>query len=284
MKTKALVLGGGGTVGIAWEVGVAVGLLEHGVDLRAADLLVGTSAGSVVGSFLALGFDPTQVLAVQKAMAATSQQSPMQMDLEGYQKVSAVWQGARAMDQETSREIGSLALQSRGMDEAAWVGQFGLLVGSQGGWPEKPLCVTAVDTETGELAVWDRSSGVPLHLAVAASCCVPGLFQPVTIGGRRYMDGGVWSGTHADQAAGHDTVLVVAPMGSAVYPLGHSQLMAEVERLRAAGSTVEVLLPDATTQAGFGPSMMDQTRVGGAAENGIRQGRELGARLAEIWH
>ena len=82
-------------------------------------------------------------------------------------------------------------------------------------WPERPLVVTAVDTETGEFTTFDRDSGVPLVSAVAASCAVPGVYPPVTIDGRRYMDGGMRSAANADLAQGYDRLVVLAPIRGA---------------------------------------------------------------------
>lgn len=173
MKKRALVLGGGGTVGIAWEAGVLAGLAQRGVDLAAADLLVGTSAGSVVGALLAMGLPPGQLLAVQQAMAAADQGDSAPLDPEGFQTIYTKWFGAPEVTPGLRREIGALALKARVADEQPWTARFHAMVGAQGVWPERRLYITGVEAATGEFVAWDSSSGVPLHLAVASSCSVP---------------------------------------------------------------------------------------------------------------
>lgn len=283
VKRRALVLGGGGTVGIAWEVGLFVGLLENGIDLGQADLIVGTSAGSVVGSLIAAGYDLRQVLAIQQATTAAESSEPILLDPDGYQRIAAKWWTAHTMDVEACKEIGQMALQTKTISEADWIGRISQLVGDHGLWPEKALRITGVDTATGEWTTWDRSSGVPLHLAITASCTVPGIFPPVQIGGRRYMDGGVRSGTNADLAIGYDSVVIIAPLGSEAHQLGNRQMLGEAKELEAAGAGVATIVPDQETLAGFGISMMDQSRVAPAAANGVRQGHALAEQIASIW-
>lgn len=286
MKRRALVLGGGGTVGIAWEIGIAVGLLEEGVDLGRTDLVVGTSAGSVVGTFVASGYDLRQVMTLQQATASASQSSRQQLlvDPAGYQRISNRWWTAAAMTPELRKELGNAALAARTVGETEWLGAITQLVGSHGQWPSTPLKVTGVDAESGDPIVWESESGVPLHLAVAASCTVPGIFPPVAIGERRYVDGGVRSGTNADLAAGYDAVVIIAPLGSEQHQLGNRQLMDEVAGLEAGGAAVAVIVPDQVSLTGFRISMMDPSKVAEAAANGVRQGRELAAQVAAVWN
>lgn len=281
--SRALVLGGGGTLGVAWELGVAAGLLDQNVDLTRADRLVGTSAGSIVGAVLAAGVDPRQLLAFQLAMGAAPSHNLGPQDPDTLQAVAAKWQSAAEMTPDLQREIGALALAARTVEEAVWVTSLEQILGGQPDWPARPLTVTGVDAASGEFVPWTRDSGVPLHLAVAASCTVPGLFPPVTINGRRYMDGGVRSGTNADLAAGAASVVVIAPMGSPSHPLGHRQLEREASALRAAGSTVALIVPDPESLEAFGPNLMDPSRIEAAAHAGVRQGKENAARLQAIW-
>lgn len=285
MKRRALVLGGGGTVGIAWEVGVLVGILEAGVDLGQADLVVGTSAGSVVGTFVASGYDMRQVLMVQQATAGASQGSGQQilLDPAGYQRISTRWWGAPEVTPELRKELGHAALAARTMSEPDWLTAITRLVGDSGEWPAKALRITGVDAESGDWIVWENECGVPLHLAVASSCTVPGIFPPVTIGDRRYVDGGVRSGTNADLAAGYDSVVIIGPLASEAHPLGNRQMTGEIRGLEATGAAVAVVVPDQETLTGFGISMMDPTKVGPAAENGLRQGRALAQQVAAVW-
>lgn len=121
---------------------------------------------------------------------------------------------------------------------------------------------------------------------MAASCSVPGILPPVTIDGRRYMDGGVRSVSNANLAQGYDSVMIIAPSGSADNPFDHNalgQLEAEVAELRAAGSVVAMFLPDAEALAASGPNRMDVAFLRPAAEAGLRQARTVADQARAVW-
>jgi NTE family protein len=284
--TRALVLGGGGVVGIAWETGVLKGLRDGGVDPAAAELIVGTSAGSVVGTQVRGGRSLDELYAEQSAPSDGRLEQAAGPDLEKLMAIFARWSQAMEMTEQLCAEIGAQALQAKTVPESEWLAAIGARLPSASVWPEGNLVVTAVDAESGVFRTWDRACGVALTPAVASSCAVPGMFPPVTITGRRYIDGGVRSGTSADLARGHDTVVLVAPIGGSAAGIGaiaRRQLDTEVETLRSAGSTVDVILPDAQAQEAFGPNLMDPSRRAAAAEAGLRQGTEAAARLASLW-
>jgi NTE family protein len=132
-----------------------------------------------------------------------------------------------------------------------------------------------VDADSGEPRVFDSSSGVGLVDAVAASCAVPGVWPPVTIDGRRYVDGGVRSIANADYAAGASRVLVIVPMG-AVEPIPSDKPLEQaVEELRAQGAEVALIEPDEASRAGIGANPLDPATRRPAAEAGRLQGRGL---------
>ncbi|HEX9641125.1 MAG TPA: patatin-like phospholipase family protein, partial [Candidatus Krumholzibacteria bacterium] len=285
MAGNALVLGGGGALGIAWEVGLLVGLLEEGIDVTGAQLIVATSAGSVVGTQIAVGETLEELLAEQVGPDDGALGRLIQIDLQGTQQIFMRWAGIQEVTTEVRREIGEMALGAKTVDEASWVEYFEEHIGDKT-WPDRDLRVTAVDCESGDFQVLDRESGVSLARAVASSCAVPGLFPPVTINGRRYTDGGVRSGTSADLASGFDSVLIVAPIGArsdGIDPLLGRQARQEAEALRAAGSRVEQVFPDAGSLEAIGFNRMDGSRRGVSAEAGMAQGRALAGRLAEGW-
>lgn len=285
MGSRALVLGGGGSVGIAWEIGVIKGLHDAGLDLTTADLIVGTSAGSVVGAQIALGAALDDLLAKQLAPSNGLIEQAMVFDPQTFMAIAAQWANGADMTTERRSAIGALALAAPTASEKQWIAVFGERLAAQD-WPERRLLVTGVDAQSGEFVAWDRGNGVPLVQAVAASCTVPGLFPPVTIHGRRYIDGGVRSGTNADLAHGYDSVVIIAPIGAQVEPssrLARRQIETEVAGLRAAGSVVEVVFPDAAALAAFGPNLMDVARRGVAAQAGVEQGAAAAQQLATIW-
>jgi NTE family protein len=290
--SRALVLSGGGPVGVGWEAGVVTGLAAEGVDLAAADRIVGTSAGSVVGAQVASGGDLAEVTAGMRGGSTDAGPGPAPSGAVGASPEQMDQLMAAFMELFTSTEpdevkrakVGALALGADTMPEDDFVGVFGQLAGVD--WPPRFVC-TAVDAETGAFVVWDAASGAPLVRAVASSCAVPGIFPPITIEGRRYMDGGMRSLTNADLAEGHDRVLIVSLMDPAtmVGPLAGlaAGLEREVATLRDAGGTVEAVFPDAEAAAVMGANLMDPALVGPAIEAGERQGRRVAADLAPFW-
>lgn len=139
-------------------------------------------------------------------------------------------------------------------------------------WPSRTLKIVAVDAETGEPRVFDKACGVSLVDAVAASCAVPGVWPPVTVGGRRYVDGGVRSGANADYAAGASRVLVVVPLGNTERFPTNTPLDAAVAELRASGAQVAIIAPDDRSKVAIGANPLDPSTRTPAADAGRRQG------------
>jgi NTE family protein len=120
---------------------------------------------------------------------------------------------------------------------------------------------------------------------VASSSAVPGLYPPVTIDGRRYMDGGMRSMTNADLARGYDTVILVAntPGNAQMADAVRQRIEPELDELRAAGGRAELIMPDAASREAFGPNLMDRSRRAAIVDEGVRQGIAEAARLREFW-
>ncbi|MBL7258112.1 patatin-like phospholipase family protein [Paractinoplanes lichenicola] len=274
---SALVLGAGGITGIAWHLGVLIGLRSEGVDLTTADLLVGTSAGSVTGTLIATGADLAEARHIEAGLGATD--PPFRPDWErGTQAYALLHDEAR--DPASIRAgVGELAVAAEVVDEESYVAALARRLPVHD-WPARPLLITAVNTAGGDPVVWDRTSGVPLDRAVAASCAVPCVFPPVTVNGGRYMDGGVRSGTNADLAAGASRVIVMAPLAPVRI---HGAPAGEIEGLRQR-SKVALIAPDEETLAVLGPNPMDSTRWEPVIEAGIAQGRRLAPEAATVWH
>ena len=303
---KALVLSGGGPLGVAWQTGLAVGLARSGVRLAEADMIVGTSAGSVVGAQLALGKEMGALLAQVEHFWAGQARSAGESGAAG----GAHTDGASAMigermqtllnlmaDATTSDEgipadtraaLGRFALEADAGPEERFAGAFAFLAGEA--WPARFRC-TSVDAETGTFVVWDGRAGESLDRAVASSCAVPGLFPPITVRGRRYIDGGMRSGTNADLAQGNDRVLIVTLVGRSGAAASENpaeerfrvRLEAEQAMLVGAGATVRVVGPDEKAAAVMGLNLMDASIGPAAAEAGTRQGEILAAELADFW-
>jgi NTE family protein len=276
MTKRALVLGGGGITGIAWEWGILAGLAAGGVNLTSADLTVGTSAGSVVGAQAAAGLDVGERYRAQLTPPDGEVAAAMGAGLLLQYGIAVM--GSRTPIRARVR-IGRMARRARTVPEAERVRVIETRLPVHE-WPDRALQITAVDAESGEFRVFDRNSGVPLTLAVAASCAVPGVWPPVTIDGRRYMDGGIRSGSNADLAAGYEQVVVIAPLprGFGHMTGAHSQ----VEALRAQ-SRVELVTPDRAAVKAFGRNVLDPANRSASARAGLAQADAILERVRQIW-
>jgi NTE family protein len=280
MTTRALVLGGGGIAGIGWEIGLLSGLAERGVDVRAADLVIGTSAGSVVGTLLRTGPGLPELYAHQLGPVPPSEK-PVQFDATAMMSAFAEAVAGATGEQDARARLGALALAAATVPEAE---RREILRGRIGDpeWPAQRLVVTAVDTADGAFRAFDAGSGVRLLDAVAASCAVPGVWPPVTVDGRRYMDGGMRSVTNADLAEGCDAVLVVAPFaGTPDSPMGPG-LDEEVEGLRRA-ARVHVVLADDAALGAFGTNPLDPATRAPSARAGRAQADAVLDEVRSFW-
>jgi NTE family protein len=239
-----LVLGGGGVVGIAWELGVLDALAQEGaLDPTSASVIVGTSAGSVVGTQLAGGRAIDELVAEQ---LAPSKGSPgggaAAPDMGAVMQIFGGLMQETEMTRELALRVGAQALDAPTGDEDRWIGWFEQMVGVDD-WPDTDLRIAAMSCTRGERRVWTRTDGVGLHRALASSCSVPGLFPPVTIDGDRYTDGGAWSPSNADLLCGEglDAVLFVGPIGG--FLAGRPQVETELEAVAAEGALTGWILP-----------------------------------------
>ncbi|WP_189950504.1 patatin-like phospholipase family protein [Streptomyces alanosinicus] len=272
--TEALVLGGGGVGGIAWMTGLLAGLADAGQDVSGADLLVGTSAGSAVAAQLGSGLGLEELYARQVDPALQAAEIMAEMDLEKFAAEIGAVIGSAASVAEVRREVGRVALGSRTVSEEARRAVIESRLPAHG-WPERALKVVAVDAESGEPVVFERASGVPLVDAVAASCAVPGVWPPVTIGERRYVDGGVRSIANVDLATGADRVLVIVPLGITEPFPSEQPLERTVGELRAQGAQVVVIAPDEASATAIGDNPLDPATRIPAAEAGRTQAHTL---------
>ncbi|MEU4494021.1 patatin-like phospholipase family protein [Streptomyces sp. NPDC023998] len=278
MADTAVVLGAGGITGVGWEIGILHGLARAGVDLTTADLLVGSSAGSIVAAQLASGRLSLAEL-YERQLAAPEGEIAAGLGVLTLLKYTLGILTSRS-PQAYGQKLGRMALAAHTEDEATRREVIaGRLLSHE--WPERRLLVTAVDAVTGELRTYDRESGVAIVDAVAASCAVPGVWPPVTIEGRRWIDGGVHSTANAHLAAGHERVVVIAPIAS-----GNKVFVsprAQASRLAAAGARVEVITPDAAAKQAFGRNVLDPARRAPAARAGLAQAAAHAEAVAAVW-
>ncbi|MBM3687704.1 MAG: patatin-like phospholipase family protein [Actinobacteria bacterium] len=305
---RGLVLGGGGVLGGAWAVGALEAIEEvHGIDPRDFDIIVGTSAGSVLGALVAAGVSIEALRDHQRGVPIT--EGPLAGYLWDYETAT----GGRRPSMPRLRGPGSVRLMASSlrhglkMPPTAVLSAF-LPVGNGslervghlidaitpfGEWsPHRSLWVVAMDYEAGHRVVFGRDDAPRASLAdaVMASCAIPGWFEPVTIDERTYVDGGAWSATSADVLAGHglDEVYVVAPMVSFETDEPDSLLSrlerrwrgsvtrrceGEVAELRDEGVQVTVLGPGREDLEAMGGNIMDGRRRLEVLETSLRTSR-----------
>jgi len=278
INESVAVFGGGGIWGVAWMSGIIQGLAEHGIDLTQARAFIGTSAGSIVGSQIAHGYSPAELFTRQTVEAKQPREGSQQPG--GLAPLMALiqrqWESAEAR----TRAIAEL---SRGTEvgapesKAAIAERLGV---PSNEWPARALSITAVDTETCELCVFNAQSGVGLIEAVAASCAVPGLRPPMRIRGRLYMDGGLWrNAENAHLAPAERAVLIVSPFGARM-PAAPQSLRSDMEELQRSGSRVALIAGDDESLATVGAvGPLDPSIRAAAAEAGRAQGRREAERI-----
>jgi NTE family protein len=277
LPTTALVLGGGGVTGVAWELGLLTGLREAGVDLGTAGLVVGTSAGAVVAALLTSGTPLERAYEAQLAGPGAEVAARM-----GRQALAAwMWAMLTTRDPAAYRaRIGRMALRAPTVPEAARRAIIESRLPSHT-WPERPLLITAVDAVSGEFVAFDRDSGVGLVDAVGASCAVPGVWPPVTINGRRWIDGGVRGPVNADLAGDCERIVVIAPITAGFGPVAGPA--AQVARL-AKTADVVMISPDGAASIAIGRNVLDPARRAPAARAGHAQAAAVAERVGSLWN
>ena len=309
-----LVLVAGGTTGAAFHAGALLALEQDlGWDPRTADIVVGSSAGSIVGALLRAGLSSDD-LAAWGAVAEPSESGRQarvlldELEQSGYPLAP----GRPTLPLPKAAMLGNMLHPSRlrlhtavmSMLPYGWIDagrslqRLGELVN---GWPERPLWITAVRTSNAQRVVFGRDhidDSVSLGRAVAASCAIPAVFRPVRIGEHRYIDGGAHSPTNADVlvGAGVDVAIVLSPMSAqrsalrrrpdhVLRSLFARRLHIECSALRAAGVEVHIVEPDSATLTTMGLNALDRKRSAAVVrESFLCTGNTIigNARLGEI--
>lgn len=277
---RALVLGGGGMTGIAWETGVLLGLAEAGLDLSTADLVIGTSAGSVVGAQLT-------------SRASLTDLYRRQLEPPVVEKLAHIGRGtlvrwivaallARGDTEAFARRVGTMAIQAAASGRTPTVPQRLTAIAGRlprHEWPGRELQVITVDAETGKLRVLDSASGVDLVSSVAASCAVPGVYPPVPIDGRPHIDGGIRSGSNADLAAGADRLVVLSPMARGLGPMASA---AQQAAAWPPGRSI-VISPDVDAVTAIGKNVLDPAAQAPSARAGRSQAATIVDAVRAVW-
>lgn len=274
-------LAGGGIAGIAWETGVLRGIADESPAaaeaLLNADVIVGTSAGSTVAGQLGSGLGIDALFDRQLAVESAEIDSGVSIEAISELFITAMSAPDLGVAEKLQR-IGQIALTTPTVTEEVRRAVIAARLPVHD-WPQRDLRITAIDTATGELVVFDRSSGVSIVDAVAASCAVPGVWPPVTIGARRLMDGGVGSTVNMAVAADCDAVVALVPSGrNSPSPFG-SGAVAEVDTFPA--PTLGIFADDEALAA-FGTNPLDPACRVPSATAGRAQGRRVAAEVASF--
>jgi NTE family protein len=297
----ALVLGAGGTLGEAWLRGVLGGLeAGAGLDFRACEYLLGTSAGSIVAATLAGGKRPEagERAAREWAHAAALPEAAGEPDLPARgNPLGAVGRGAARFGKAVATPLAPLALAttapagrlaraavlSRAPRPERTLGDLRGHIDALGAAFDGRLRIFAVDRASGKRVTFGAPDAprATVGEAVLASCTVPWIFAPVTIGGREYVDGGVWSPTNLDAVPagrGSRVLCLVPTAGAALTALRTVSAAAagyEGMAMSARGAVVRTVVPDEASLAAIGPNLMDQSRRAAVAAAGYAQGRRM---------
>jgi NTE family protein len=274
---RAVILGGGGVAGIAWEIGVLHGLSESGVEPGTADAVIGTSAGSFAGTCLTAGLVKESYEAAGQSAGEEIPASMSEETLRGFEKALSHRQRDQAR---AARELATLSAETVTVSTAQRLAVVRARLPVQD-WPSAKLKITAIDADTGALHLLDTTSGLSLVEAAAASGAVPGVWPVVEAGNRRWIDGGSFSATNADLARPYASALVIAPAPIGLH--GQRTLAEEVASLRAGSTTVTVMTPDEASQAAIGSNPFDPERRAPAARAGYDQGARQATEITRHW-
>lgn len=296
-----LVLGAGGILGEAWLSSMLAGLIESGAfDPDESRTFLGTSAGSIVAAGLSAGIDPrTRLEELPEPPAASEPQAPTRIA-----DAAQVLRRGASLGLAATGALAPVALQAtapggalvrraalsrvpRGQRSLRHLGQEIARIGAK--WDGR-LRIATLELQTGRRVIFGAAGNRSISVAdaVQASCAIPGVFRPIEVNGRSYVDGGAWSPTNLDavDVDGGATVLCLNPTGAmrpsrrspvgAYGPWSRSMAAIESAALRQRGAEVTVVSPDRDSAAAMGPNLMDPSRRARVIAAGIEQGKWLG--------
>ena len=301
---RGLVLGAGGVLGAAWTIGALDALAEvHGFAAHEADIIVGTSAGSVLAALLGSGLTSEDLLHHQRGMPL-SRELALEWSYDtstggSYPTRPRVAVGSPALLRRSlarPRQVPPLAvlaaLAPPGTGTLAEVGSMVRSAAGPADWPRDGVWIVAMDYDSGRRVAFGKDGAPPARIdeAVTASCAIPGWYAPVVVDGRRYVDGGTLSTTSADLVAREalDEVVVLAPMAAFVSDQPRRvaarlerrvrrqvtrRLVQEAQTVSRGGASVTVLAPGPEDLATIGINMMDPRRRLAVLETSRRTSR-----------
>lgn len=274
-KDKALVLGGGGITGIAWEAGVLAGLIDSGIKMNQVDKILGSSAGSFVGAILANNQNMQayyQDLAIHHSETDNAQLDPAIYDLwtkafiKGRDNEQLIGQYLgdiiNSYPSNVSPETRSDSIQQR-LGNAKWTDQ---------------LEITAINARTGKLSTFNENSGVSLKEAVTASGAVPGLWPHINLLGESWIDGGMVSSTNAMLVSDYQDIIILAPLSQKLGQV--PSVYEEAEKLKEQ-SNVTLIVPDENSKGSIGQNIYSSKNIKKIGDAGYEQGKNIAKSLVK---
>lgn len=236
MTNHALVLGGGGSYAIGWELGYLSALAEEGIEVRQLDLVIGTSGGAQAAAAITSNQNWEEIF--QQQIVPKSDEEPPHQDMgtiiAKYNEIAKKSTNSK----DWLKNYSLFALENNKFDESIHLNRLKkrILVKE---WPDN-LMITAIDAKKSERVVFTAESKVEIHKAMSSSGSLPGVWPATTIGDRKYYDGGCHSMDNADLAIGAKKVLILSPNLPVVTPYTLDEAMKNLEEN---GSEVKLITP-----------------------------------------
>ena len=280
-----LILGGGGEVGIAWEIGVLAALeKDAGFRANACAVVAGTSAGAIVGAYVAQQRSVIELAELDRAGKGV----PVGAGFEGraeatpfipHEIIAALMSTEGTLEQRCAN-LGKLALKAKvGLDEATFIRGFREMVGTDE-WPQIEFRPTTVNTETGATVLWEPDSGIGLDAAVASSCAVPGVFPPVGFRGHHYID--VPRRPFGDDLIESKSLDAIVFVGL-ILPILANNNEQKTELEKAAGGRLRVTaITGGPLVAGISQNLLDHSARVRAVQVGLEDGRQAAATVRAL--
>lgn len=291
-KDRGLALGGGAIYLVSWYSGYFTSLAQNGVDLKLADVMVGTSAGTL-GNYAILMDTVAQMKSVMEGFG----QNPASMNYSltppfSAQRAGYVGNSLPTASVANIRELGRAAMAAHTNPVTEWQAVITRLTAAGKAWPSPKYHTTANDCYTGQRLVVSQDDNIPAIDAMSASSSWPGLAGPTPLKDRQAMDGGACeSSTHSDVVAGAKRVLIVslasgddARDNAQGLRLGHfpNTLLQEVKNLEAGGSKVMLIV--AGCPPGYAKiDLVDPALIPVAIKYGSDRGVSDAAEIRDFW-
>jgi NTE family protein len=273
---RGLILGGGGVLGLAWEIGLLHGLCDAGIDLAGADEVIGTSAGAFAGAAL---LDHRGIAwAYQRQIAASVREVAVASSGNVIERLTEILGQCAGDDREAGRRIGAFSMNASTVDQRVRLAVVRERLDRED-WPSGRLTFTAVDVDSGELHLLRRDSAMDLVHAAAASGAAPGIWPVVDANGRLWVDGGSVSVTNAHLAHRFDECIVISPRPT---NLTGVPVQAEIDGCGKRGRAL-LIVPDSRSEVAIGQNNFDPVRRRVAAEAGHQQGLHYSSEVANSW-